>query len=111
MGLEPPRLDESGYEELLAEVLRRIPVHSPEWTDFNESDPGVMLVELFAFLGESLLWQIDERQRRRRRRRFALLVVGTAGIGLVLWTWGRGRSQSEDRRSLVTCLNPTGSCT
>ena len=23
---------------------------APDWTDFNESDPGISLVELFAFL-------------------------------------------------------------
>lgn len=74
------------------EALRRIPVHNPEWTDFNESDPGVTLVELFAFLTETLLWQIDEQQRRRRRhrrRRLALQVVGTAGLGALCLTMKR----------------------
>ncbi len=77
------------YETLLGEILKRIPVYSPEWTDFNDSDPGVTLLELFAFLADTLLWQIDERQRQRRRRRVAFLVVGTAGIGVFLCTWGR----------------------
>jgi len=82
-----PLIDEGSFEWLPGELLRRIPVDAPEWTDFNESDPGVTLVELFAFLTENLLWQIDERQRRRgRHRRLALLVVGAAGVGVVLWT-------------------------
>lgn len=90
MGIDEPRIDDRGSGSLLAELLSRIPVNSPEWTDFNESDPGVTLVGLFSFLTESLLWQIDERQRRRRRRRrVALLIAGTVGIGLVLWTSGR----------------------
>jgi hypothetical protein len=70
---------------LLKAALRRIPVHNPEWTDFNRSDPGITLVELFAFLGETLLWVIDERgrqRRRRRARRLAGLVVGAAAAGL-----------------------------
>jgi len=59
---------------------------SPAWTDFNTSDPGVTLVELFAFLAETLLSQIDEQRRRRRRAR-AWLVVGSAGVaGLFVWT-------------------------
>ena len=89
MGMAAPVIDERNYETLLGEILERIPVYSPEWTDFNDSDPGVTLVELFAFLADTLLWQIDERQRQRRRRRVAFLVVGTAGIGVFLYTWGR----------------------
>ena len=78
------------------EVLERIPVDAPEWTDFNESDPGVTLVELFAFLADTLLWQIDERERERRRhRRLALLVVGTAGLGVLWWTSKRLGSRHE----------------
>jgi hypothetical protein len=76
----------------LRELIAQITVDSPEWTDFNESDPGVTLLELFAFLADTLLWHIDERQRKRRRhrrRRRAVVAVGTAGIGLVLWSWGR----------------------
>jgi hypothetical protein len=94
MGTDTPPIGEGSFEALLRELLRRIPVDSPEWTDFNESDPGVTLVQLFEFLTENLLWQIDERQRRRRRtRRVAILAVGTAGIGLFLWTWSRARPQ------------------
>ena len=34
-------------------------VHTPEWTNFNSSDPGVTLVELLSFLSESLLYRTD----------------------------------------------------
>ena len=84
MPLVAPALDERGYAQLLSAVLRRIAADNPEWTDFNESDPGITLVELFAFLGENLLWHLDGRRRRRRRRIF-VITVGAAGAGLVLW--------------------------
>jgi hypothetical protein len=87
MGMAAPVIDDRNYETLLGEILERIPVDAPEWTDFNESDPGFTLIELFAFLLDNLLWQIDERQRQRRRQRrqrLALLVVGMAGLG-ALW--------------------------
>ena len=97
MPLETSQIDERIYAQLLDEVVRRIPVHNPEWTDFNQSDPGVTLLELFAFLADTLLWQLDERQRQprhRRRRRLALVVVGTAGLG-ALWLTLKKRPSNQ----------------
>lgn len=59
MALAPPRLDDRGYADLRAELIRRIPVHSPEWTDYNATDPGIALVELFSFLGDNLLYRLN----------------------------------------------------
>lgn len=96
MPLPLPPIDDRYYKDLLDEVLERIPVDAPEWTDFNESDPGVTLVELLVFLTETLLWQIDERQRRRRRhRRLALLIASTAGLGAFWWMSKLLRSRDE----------------
>jgi len=89
MPLAAPVIDDRIYDALLGEILRRIPVESPRWTDLNESDPGVTLVELLAFLTENLLWHLDQREYRRRRRRVAVLAVTTAGTGFFLWAWGR----------------------
>jgi len=44
--------------------VRRIPVYSPEWTDHNASDPGITLIELFAFLGENLLFRFNQIPKR-----------------------------------------------
>ena len=41
MPLSIPTLDNRRYQDLLDEALARIPVHNPEWTNFNRSDPGV----------------------------------------------------------------------
>ena len=59
MALAPPRLDDRGYTDLRAELIRRIPVHSPEWTDYNATDPGITLIELFSFLGDNLLYRLN----------------------------------------------------
>src|SRR6185295_7611736 len=48
------------FEQLREELLRRIPVYAPEWTDHNASDPGIALLELFAYLGESLLYRFNQ---------------------------------------------------
>ena len=42
------------------ELVRRIPVYTPEWTDHNASDPGITLIELFSFLGENLLFRFNQ---------------------------------------------------
>jgi len=55
MPLQIPSIDDRRYQDLVTEALARIPVHNPEWTNFNKSDPGVTLIELFAFLTENLL--------------------------------------------------------
>ncbi|WP_255768575.1 putative baseplate assembly protein [Pseudarthrobacter sulfonivorans] len=60
MALISPILDNRSYEQLRDELIRRIPVYAPEWTNHNESDPGIALVELFAYLGESLLYQFNQ---------------------------------------------------
>lgn len=59
MPLPVPSLDDKTYADLVAEGHALIPRAFPAWTDHNESDPGVTLMELFAFLVESLLYQFD----------------------------------------------------
>jgi hypothetical protein len=60
MPLPSPILDDRSYEQLRDELVRRIPVYAPEWTDHNASDPGIALIELFAFLGENLLYRFNQ---------------------------------------------------
>ncbi len=60
MPVPTPILDDSSYKKLRDQLVRRIPVYNPEWTDYNPSDPGVTLIELFAFLGENLLFRFNQ---------------------------------------------------
>lgn len=60
MALTGPILDDRTYQRLRDELVKRIPVYAPEWTDHNESDPGIALLELFAYLGESLLYRFNQ---------------------------------------------------
>jgi hypothetical protein len=67
-------------------MLRRA---MPAWTDFNESDPGVALLELLAYLADALASYQDAiaAEQRLRRRRYAL-AVGTLALALLVW-WRR----------------------
>ena len=60
MTITGPILDDRTYSQLREELLRRIPVYTPEWTNHNDSDPGIALLELFAYLGESLLYRFNQ---------------------------------------------------
>ncbi|WHO39155.1 putative baseplate assembly protein [Sphingobium sp. AP49] len=75
MTLRPPRLDDRSYDDLRAELIRRIPVHAPEWTDHNAGDPGIALIELFAFLGDNLLYRLNRVPEAQRLAFLALLDV------------------------------------
>jgi hypothetical protein len=70
-----PVLDDRNYEQLLDEALRRVPVHTPEWTNLNDSDPGVTLVQLFAFMTENLLYRANRVPEVNRLKFLQLLDV------------------------------------
>jgi hypothetical protein len=65
-GLSAPKLDDAAYDDLVKLLLDRLSVYAPEWTNFNESDPGGQLVALFAFLTESLLSRAKALSERGR---------------------------------------------
>lgn len=50
-----PAIDERMYTQLIEELLARIPVHNPEWTNVNESDPGFALLDFFAIIEDLAL--------------------------------------------------------
>ncbi|HJZ58438.1 MAG TPA: hypothetical protein VKE74_26080, partial [Gemmataceae bacterium] len=94
MPLAPAALDRRTYQQLLDESLARVPVHNPEWTNFNASDPGVTLLELFAFLAESVIYRANLIPDRNRLKFLSLLGVplqpASAARGLVTFANERG---------------------
>jgi hypothetical protein len=94
MPLVIPTLDDRRYQDLLDEALARIPVHTPEWTNFNQSDPGVTLIEVFAFLTENLFFrsnQIPERNRLKFLKLLGIPLLPASGArGLVAFANERG---------------------
>jgi Baseplate J-like protein len=55
-----PNLDDLAYADLVGQARTRIPGVLPQWTDHNPADPGIVLVELLAWLTEMLLYQVDQ---------------------------------------------------
>jgi hypothetical protein len=59
MPISLPNLDDRTYGDLLEEARSLIPTYAPEWTNHNPSDPGITLVELFAYLSEMMLYRLN----------------------------------------------------
>ena len=53
-------LDDRTFEETTAEAVRLIPRYCPEWTNHNPSDPGMALVELFAWMTELVIYRLNQ---------------------------------------------------
>ncbi len=60
MPLITPRLDDRRFQDIVDEAKTRIPRYCPEWTDHNVSDPGVALIELFAWMTDLLLYRVNQ---------------------------------------------------
>ena len=73
MPLPLPNLDTRRWSDLVDEGRALIPRFAPGWTDHNVHDPGVTLIELFAYLTESLLYRANRIPERHRRKFLALL--------------------------------------
>lgn len=59
MPLPAPDLDDRRFQDLVDEAKRMVQKRCPEWTDHNVSDPGVTLIELFAWMADQLLYRLN----------------------------------------------------
>lgn len=64
MVLPVPKLDDRTFQDLVNETKKLIPRYCPEWTDHNVSDPGVTMIELFAYMVDLLLYRINRVPER-----------------------------------------------
>jgi predicted phage baseplate assembly protein len=60
MTLPAPNLDDLRFQaDLVDEARKRIIRYCPEWTDYNVHDPGITLIELFAWLAEQMVYRLN----------------------------------------------------
>ncbi|CAA6806363.1 MAG: Putative baseplate assembly protein [uncultured Thiotrichaceae bacterium] len=59
MPIPSPNLDDRTFQQLVDEAVQYIQANCPEWNNFNPADPGMTLVELFAFLTENMLYRVN----------------------------------------------------
>lgn len=89
------------YEAFRSDLLGIIPLLMPEYTDLSESDAGVMMVELNAYIGDILSYYQDRRANEvylpTATQRQSVLDI-TSGIGYTL------RNATPSRSTLVVEL-------
>lgn len=53
-------LDDRTFKEIKEEAIALIPRYCPEWTNHNDSDPGITLIELFSWMTEMTLYRLNK---------------------------------------------------
>jgi hypothetical protein len=96
MPIPLPNLDDRTYAELTAEARALIPGLHPGWTNHNPTDPGIVLIELLAWLTEMLLFQVNEIPAASTEK-FLKLLNGPA--------WARTETTSLDAAIRQTVLD------
>jgi len=61
--LPKANLDDRSFDDLVQECKLRIPRYCQEWTNHNPSDPGITLIELFAWLTDQMLMRFNQVPR------------------------------------------------
>jgi predicted phage baseplate assembly protein len=55
-----PVIDDRRFDDILAEARTRIPRYTSEWTDLNDNEPGMALVQLLAWMTDMLLYRLGK---------------------------------------------------
>ena len=72
MTLPLPNLDDRRWQDLVEEGQALIPLFEPEWTDHNVHDPGIMLMELLAWISEMDIYWVNRIPDSHRYKFLAL---------------------------------------
>ncbi len=78
MPLPSLNLDDRRFDDLVAEAKRRIRQSCPDWTDLSPSDPGTVLLEVFAHLTEVMIYRLNLLPDKAYREFLRLLGVELA---------------------------------
>ena len=55
-----PVIDNRQYADIVAEARTRIERYTPEWTDVNDNEPGMALVQLLAWMTDLLIYRLGQ---------------------------------------------------
>ena len=73
--IDPPNLDNRKWQDIVNQAKALIPKYAPEWTDHNPSDLGIALIELFAWIVESMIYRLNRIPEKNLIAFFNLLGI------------------------------------
>ncbi|CAN5783763.1 putative baseplate assembly protein [soil metagenome] len=90
MSLPAPNLDDRRFQDLVDDAKRLVQQNTRRWTDHNVSDPGVTLIEAFAWLTDQLLYRLNRVPERNYIKFLELIGVrllppGAAHSQVTFW--------------------------
>jgi len=80
MALPILNLDNRTFEQLLQEARKSISNYASQWTNHNPADPGITLIELFAWLAEITSYRLNLVTDEHRLKYLKLLGIRPQGI-------------------------------
>src|SRR6267378_1470893 len=114
MSIPSPNLDDRSFAQLLKEAKLVALQKAPGWTDQSASDPGVVLLEAFAYLTETMLFRLNHIPDKAYHEFLRLMGVrlnppAAAAVDLT-FTRARAADQPLDipRGTQVTLAKPSG---
>lgn len=57
--LQPPELDDRPFERLVTDAIDQVKERKHEWNDLSVDDPGVVLLEAFAYITEVMIYRLN----------------------------------------------------
>ena len=113
MSLPVTNLDDRRFQQLVDEAKRKIPELCPEWTNHNLSDPGVALIELFAWMTEISLFRLNQVPEGFYTRMLNLIgfeqfPARAANAAITFWLSGAPQEVTVPAGTQVTSSAVTG---
>lgn len=78
MPLKYPDLAARTYNDILEEMVSSIPRYSEKWTNFNPADPGIMILEILAWIFDTNLYRMNSLPEESYMN-FMRLIAGASG--------------------------------
>ena len=75
-------LDDVSFQQLVEEARKKISLASNQWTNYNVSDPGITLLELFAFLADNQIYVLNKITKNHYLKFLKLLGIKLKEIEL-----------------------------
>lgn len=77
--LTEPNLDNQAFVDIIADALAKLPHINPQWTDYNAHDPGITMIELFAWYKQYQQYHLNLLTDRNIRSFLKLLGIRLMG--------------------------------